>query len=222
MARILTPQIGRRTVVGGLASTAAMLVLPRAPVTAANLPLIPTPAQTTGPFYPVDWLGDADNDLVRVHGEPARAMGQVAHVAGRVLDASGAPVSGASVEIWQCDNNGRYRHPGDRRGSPRDSGFQGRGRAVTGADGGYSFRTIRPVPYPGRTPHIHFAIITSARQLVTQMYVAGEPLNEGDFLLNRIRDPRQRESVLVLLEPADRLEPGALAGTFDIVIASSE
>lgn len=219
MTRVPTPAIGRRTVVGGMASAAAALVLPRHAAAVAGPPLVPTPAQSTGPFYPVEWYGDTDNDLVRVYGEPAQALGHVTHIVGRVLDVSGAPVPGASIEIWQCDNSGRYRHPGDRHPGMRDAGFQGRGRAETGADGRYSFRTIRPVRYPGRTPHIHFAITTPASRLVTQMYVAGEPLNETDFPLNRIRDARQRESVLVRLEPADRLEPGALAGTFDIVTA---
>lgn len=218
MTRLPTPAIGRRVVVSGLASTAAALVLPRSRGLASQGAFVSTPAQTTGPFYPVDWLGDTDNDLVRVFGEPAQALGQITHVAGRVLDMSGAPISGASIEIWQCDSNGRYRHPDDRHAGLRDAGFQGRGRTVTSADGSYSFRTIRPVAYGSRTPHIHFAINTPASRLVTQMYIAGEPLNEKDFLLNRIRDPRQRESVLVRFEPADRLEPRAIAGTFDIVM----
>jgi protocatechuate 3,4-dioxygenase beta subunit len=220
MARIVTPQIGRRSLVGGLAAaTAATLVPARLALARAARP--PTPAQTEGPFYPVDWAGDVDNDLVVVQGEAARALGQVTHVLGRVLDRSGAPISGAAVEIWQCDNNGRYRHPGDRAGArPRDLAFQGRGRSLSAADGSYAFRTIRPVPYPGRTPHIHFAVLAPGRErLITQMYVAGEPLNASDFILSRIRDPRERDSVIVPLERADRLETGALAGTFDIVLA---
>ena len=218
MVRTPTPQIGRRAVVGGLATTAAALTLPRRGFALAATPLVPTPAQSTGPFYPVDWSGDTDNDLVRVYGEPAEALGHVTHIAGRVLDVMGEPISGATIEIWQCDNSGRYRHPDDRNRGTRDAGFQGRGRAVTGADGRYAFRTIRPVHYPGRTPHIDFAISAPGSQLVTQMYVAGEPLNETDFLLNRIRDPQQRANVLVRLEPADRIEQGSLAGTFDIVM----
>ena len=89
-----------------------------------------------------------------------------------------------------------------------------------GSDGSYAFRTIKPVAYPGRTPHIHFAVTAPGRKpLITQMYAAGDPQNERDGILNGIRDARQRASVIVKLEPADRFEPGALAGTFDIVLA---
>ncbi len=217
MMRILTPAIGRRRVVAGLAAAASLAALPRL-VRAGALTL--TPRQTAGPFYPVDWTGDIDNDLVVVQGEAARALGQVTHVMGRVLDAEGNPIRGARIEIWQCDANGVYRHPGDESGTRRhDGGFQGRGRTLSADDGSYSFRTLRPVPYPGRTPHIHFSIAAPGREpLVTQMYVAGEPGNERDFLLNAIRDERQRAAVIVKLEPADRIEPGALAGVFDVVV----
>ncbi len=176
-----------------------------------------TPRQTAGPFDPVDWAGDIDWDLVRVTGAAAQALGQVTHLSGRVVDRAGAPVAGARVEIWQCDANGRYRHPGDSgRGVSRDSGFQGRGRVFTDAEGRYRFRTIRPVPYPGRTPHIHFRVApASGRELITQMYVEGEPGNERDFLFRRLSDP---SALLVRLEPADALESGALAGNFDITL----
>ena len=90
---------------------------------------------------------------------------------------------------------------------------------VADSDGAYRFRTIKPVPYPGRTPHIHYAVIVpGAGRFVTQMYVAGEPLNVRDGLLNSIRDPQTRRSVIVALTAADALEPGAVAGTFDIVL----
>ena len=223
MSRILTPELGRRHVVRGLAALTASAALPVRPGIAAQA-LALTPAQTEGPFYPRDWSGDIDNDLVLVTGEAARALGQVTHVMGRVLDASGAPIEGAAIEIWQCDANGVYRHPADRPWfgrSKRDQGFQGRGRTLTASDGGYAFRTIRPVPYPGRTPHIHFAIQAPGRAaLITQMYVAGEPLNDRDGILAAIRDPAQREAVMVRLEPAERREAGALAGRFDIVLAA--
>ena len=117
--------------------------------------------------------------------------------------------------------NGRYRYVRDGRADqPRDENFQGYGATTTDLSGGYQFFTIKPVPYPGRTPHIHFAVTTpDRRELVTQMYVAGEPLNERDGLYRSIRDARERAAVTVRLEEAGGIEPGALAGTFDIVLA---
>lgn len=179
----------------------------------------PTPRQAAGPFYPLDWSGDIDGDLVRVTGAAAQAQGVVTHLRGRVRDAAGAPVPGALVEIWQCDAHGRYLHPRDRQDG-RDLGFQGRGRVVTTADGGYAFRTIRPVPYTGRTPHIHVAVARPGAPptLVTQFYVAGEAGNERDGLFLGLRDPGQRAALLLRLDPADGLEAGALLAVRDIVI----
>jgi protocatechuate 3,4-dioxygenase beta subunit len=157
MSRILTPQIGRRQVIRGMAAAATMSLMPGVRTALATPDLVATPRQTEGPFYPTDWSGDADNDLVRVTGEAARAQGLITHVLGRVLDTSGAPISGAEIEIWQCDATGVYRHPRDTSWlRTRDAGFQGRGRTRADAGGSYSFRTIKPIAYPGRTPHIHF------------------------------------------------------------------
>jgi protocatechuate 3,4-dioxygenase, beta subunit len=216
MIRNATPWLGRRALL--LSASGALLVASRDAHAQARQA---TPRQTEGPFYPRDWSGDADNDLVAVQGAAARAQGQVVHLEGRVLALDGTPLAGAAVEIWQCDALGVYRHPRDESAARRrDQGFQGRGRAVADATGNYRFRTIRPVPYPGRTPHIHFKVRHQSRgDLITQMYVAGEPQNERDSLLNSISDPRLRDSLLVRFEPADRLEQGALAGRFDIVLA---
>jgi protocatechuate 3,4-dioxygenase beta subunit len=98
--------------------------------------LTPTPRQSRGPFYPDRLPLDRDNDLVRVAGREGLARGEITHLTGRVLDRSGRPLSGALVEIWQCDANGRYIHSGDVGGAPRDLGFQGYGRFETAADGG--------------------------------------------------------------------------------------
>jgi protocatechuate 3,4-dioxygenase beta subunit len=178
-----------------------------------------TPRQTTGPFYPVDLPLDRDNDLARVSGAAAPAQGQITHLFGRVLDELDRPIAGARVEIWQCNAFGRYHHPRDTRDAPLDPGFQGYGEAVSAADGGYRFRTIKPVPYPGRTPHVHFAITApGAERLVTQMYLAGEPLNARDGLYNSIRDPVARAAVTVALAPAPEFEPSAIAGMFNLVL----
>ena len=206
----------RAALAGGIA--VAALGGARLPARAAGL--IPTPAQSEGPFYPVELPADTDWDLLRLAGSRHEALGTVTYVEGRILDRDGRPVSGARVEIWQCDAKGRYRHPGDREG-PMDEGFQGFGRVVAGADGSYRFRTIRPVPYPGRTPHIHFAVLPpGAPRLVTQMYVEGEPANARDFLLNSVRDSEARAKLIVPLQLAAS-EPGALAGRFDIVLAKA-
>ena len=216
MAGLTGGRLPRRGVLGVSAAFASGLLVPSLGNAAT---LLATPAQTEGPFYPPRLPDDRDADLVRVTGADAQALGTVTHVAGRVLDRDGRPLPAILVEIWQCDANGRYRHPREDGSQPLDPGFQGYGRLLTDTDGFYRFRTIRPVSYPGRTPHIHFKLTaTTGELLTTQMYVAGEPGNERDFLLNAIRDPELRRRVLVDLRPAEAIEPGALAGTFDIVV----
>src|SRR4029078_10124080 len=126
-----------------------------APLAAAA---VATPPQTEGPFYPTSFPADIDNDLVQVRGQAAQAMGTVLHLQGRVLDLNGRPVEGALVEIWQCDAQGFYDHPHQPVRDRRDKAFQGYGRMIVTADGAYGFRTLKPVAYPGRTPHIHFKV----------------------------------------------------------------
>ena len=209
---------GRRRILVGMAALGIGGALRPSSLAAA---LLPTPAQTTGPFYPLTLPLDSDNDLVRVAGHTKSAGGIVTHVGGRVLDLNGQPIRGARVEIWQCDANGRYHHPGDGNPAPEDDDFQGYGRTATAADGGYRFRTIRPVPYPGRTAHIHFKISGQDLDgLVTQMYVAGEPRNATDGVLNNI-DVTARERVIVSLVPAPEIEDKALKASFDIVLGDT-
>jgi len=213
------PRLDRRRLIAtGFALGGVLMARPIPAVLAAGR--IPTPPQSLGPFYPRDLPLDHDNDLVRVAGAAEPAKGQITHVFGRIIDEEGRAIPGARVEIWQCNAFGRYHHPRDTRDVPLDPGFQGYGEMVSAADGGYRFRTIRPVPYPGRTPHIHFAITAPGeRRLVTQMYVADEPLNQRDALLNSVRDPAARAALIVPLSPAPQVEKGALGGTFDIVLA---
>ena len=214
--------ISRRGVLASGLSAVALSSVALSPVAAA---LMPTPRQSLGPFYPSLKPLDSDTDLVAVAGHGKQAVGQVAHVMGRVLDAAGRPAHGARVEIWQCDAFGRYHHPRDagREGTGGgDPNFQGYGRTVLAEDGAYRFRTIRPVPYPGRAPHIHFAVSGRGFEpLVTQMYVAGEPRNAGDWILNGVRDERARASLIVNFRPASDIEPGALMGVFDIVLGGT-
>jgi protocatechuate 3,4-dioxygenase beta subunit len=179
--------------------------------------LIGTPAQTEGPFYPDKLPLDQDNDLVIIAGNKTTALGEITHLTGRILDLHGTPLSGVVIEIWQVDYNGRYIHSADAS-AKNDTNFQGYGRFETGRTGEYRFRTIKPVPYPMRTPHIHVRLHKGGRELLTtQLYVQGHPLNERDGILRSISNPQQRASVLVPFLPKGERR-GELAARFDIVL----
>jgi protocatechuate 3,4-dioxygenase, beta subunit len=176
-----------------------------------------TPRQTQGPFYPDHLPLDTDNDLIIVNDALTPAVGEITHLSGRLLDARGEPIQDAVVEIWQVDHNGVYLHSGSSNHGSRDTNFQGFGRFLTGSTGEYYFRTIKPVPYPGRTPHIHFAIkATGMEKFTTQCYVKGEPGNARDGVLNGIRDPKARTSVIIDFAPVKASRIGELAARFDI------
>lgn len=183
----------------------------------ASAALIATPHQTEGPFYPATLPLDRDNDLVRVRDARSLALGEITHLSGRVLDARGVPLAGATVEIWQCDANGYYHHVSDRDARARDANFQGYGRTRTAADGGYHFRTIKPLPYPGRTPHIHVKVLAGDRELATQLYIRDDPRNARDFLFNSL-DAKERERVQARFVPIEAPD-AALAARFDLVLA---
>jgi protocatechuate 3,4-dioxygenase, beta subunit len=173
----------------------------------------PTPAQTEGPFYPVSLPRDSDFDLLR-NGALNYTKGQPAWLDGDVTDLQGKPVAGAQVEIWQCDESGHYHHPGD--GGRADPAFQGFGRVTVGADGRYRFRTIRPARYSGRTPHIHVKVKLGTRELLTtQLYVAGEPHNERDFLWRRL-GPEAQAAVTVPFQPG----ADGLRANFPIIVSA--
>jgi protocatechuate 3,4-dioxygenase beta subunit len=179
--------------------------------------LMVTPAQTEGPFYPDRLPLDQDNDLIIVAGRNVLAAGEITHLTGRILDLHGNPLRGVVIEIWQADHNGHYIHSADAS-VRNDANFQGFGRFETGQTGEYRFRTIKPVPYSGRTPHIHVKLRRGGRELLTtQLYMQGHPLNERDGVLRSIRDPRQRASVIVPFLPSKEHQ-GELATRFDIVL----
>jgi len=181
--------------------------------------LVRTPRQTEGPFYPDHLPLDTDNDLIIVNDSITPAIGVVTHLSGRVLDARGNPVRNALVEIWQVDSNGVYLHSGSNNHGQRDKNFQGFGRFLTASSGEYYFRTIKPVAYPGRTPHIHFALKAKGMEkFTTQCYSKGEPRNKRDFVLNGIRDPKARAAVIIDFTPVKSSSIGEFAAKFDIVL----
>lgn len=200
--------LSRRVVIGAAVALAAPAVWRGA---AAQGNATPTPSQTEGPFYPVALPADTDGDLLVLAGRPY-GRGRAAWLEGTVSDTDGRALRGATVEIWQCDPDGHYHHPGD--GGRADPGFQGFGRVSVGADGSYRFRTLRPAPYSGRTPHIHLKVKLGMRELLTtQVYVQGDPGNERDFLWQRLRAD-ERAALTVPFVPAG----DALRARFAIVV----
>jgi protocatechuate 3,4-dioxygenase beta subunit len=213
--RTIVPYCTRRHFLKGVALGAAAFLTPG--VFADEL--VRTPPQTEGPFYPNKLPLDTDNDLLIINDAITPAVGEITHLSGRILDARGEPIRNALVEIWQVDGKGAYLHTGSVNRDKRDSNFQGFGRFLTASTGEYYFRTIKPVPYPGRTPHIHFKIKRGGKELLTtQCYIKGEPGNERDGILRGIRDAKARDSIIVDFAPIKGSRIGELAAKFDIVL----
>jgi protocatechuate 3,4-dioxygenase beta subunit len=207
----------RRRILAGLAATGGAFLIGR-PAAAADI-LVPTPAATEGPFYPDRLPLDDDADLLHVDGNSARAAGTPFDLAGTVRRQDGSVVEGARLEIWQCDANGVYLHSGDSGRRPFDTAFQGFGRTSSGADGAWRFRTIVPVPYTGRTPHIHFKVIApNGRAFVTQMYIEGHPQNDRDFLFRWLRSDAARRAASVRLSAGIVDGTDGVRGAFEIVL----
>ncbi len=205
----------RRLFLGGLAWGTALFTTPG--LFAEEL--MRTAQQTEGPFYPDRLPLDTDNDLLIITDSVTPALGEVTHLSGRILDTQGEPMKNVLVEIWQCDHNGVYLHSGSANVGRRDANFQGYGRFFTGSNGAYYFRTIKPVPYPGRTPHIHVKVSRGNQELLTtQLYVRGEPQNERDRLFNAVRDPKARETILTDFKPLEGSRVGELKAEFDVVL----
>jgi protocatechuate 3,4-dioxygenase beta subunit len=220
-------RLNRRELLGaGIALPFGALAAPSAVADGCG----PTPRQTSGPFYPLYDQVDKDLDLTRMTGHDEPAAGEVIRVQGRVLDAGCRPVAGALVDLWQADSNGRYSHPADPNPARRDPNFQGWGQVVTDAEGRYAFRTIKPAAYPlefldgrpderagYRTPHIHFRVSKRGyREFSTQMYFAGEALNDRDILLSRV-SATERPKLVIKPAPAANGEPPVFE--FDLTFA---
>lgn len=205
----------RRRFLTKAVSSAAFFAMPGAFAEA----LMKTPAQTEGPFYPDHLPLDTDNDLLIVNNGITPAVGEVTYLSGRILDAKGEPMRGVEVEIWQCDQEGAYLHSKGMSSDKRDKNFQGFGRFLTGSKGEYLFRTIKPVSYPGRTPHIHYKIKSKGKDLlVTQCYIKGDKRNDNDMVLKGIKDDKARASVAVDFAPIPNSKAGELSAVFDIVL----
>ena len=150
-----------------------------------------TPRMTEGPFYPDKLPLDTDNDLIIINDSLTPAIGEITHLTGKILSAASEPIKDAVIEIWQCDANAVYLHTRDSgpKKAQQDKNFQGYGRFTTDSKGQYRFRTIKPVPYPGRpAPHIHYKVKKGGRELITsQIFIAGHALHSPADAIHRIR-----------------------------------
>ncbi len=195
---VLPSNIPRRMFTQGLAFCAGLYLMPGAFADE----LTKTPRLTEGPFYPDKLPLDTDNDLLVLNDATTPAVGEVTYLSGSVLNEAGNPVRNAFVEIWQVDNNGSYIHSGSTNRDKLDKNFQGYGRFMTDAQGNYCFRTIKPVPYPGRTPHIHFGVsLNGKRILTTQLLIKGPPAKRSRWCDSRNQDPKLRELIMADFTP---------------------
>ena len=204
----------------GLIQPSMGLAVSAVPVTAMSSAAEVTPANPEGPFYPKHEQLDKDTDLTLIEGHTERAQGQIIRVAGQVLDEEGKPIEGALVDIWQANAHGRYHHEDDPATAPEDPNFQGWGMVKTDAEGRYAFTTIKPGAYKvneswRRPPHIHYKVSRRGfHEITTQMYFAGEALNETDRLLQSVPEDA-RDLLTVEFHEID----GVPHGHFRIVLA---
>ena len=190
-----------------------LMTLPAMNIFTANA-AVKTPKASEGPFYPLDDMrfDDIDNDLVKVSSAVKEAGGEVLHLKGRVIDKNAKPIQNARVEIWQCDANGHYLHTADNNAT-QDKAFQGFGHTITDNKGEYTFRTIKPVSYPGRTPHIHVKAFVGRQELTTQFYISDHPENNRDFLFRQISEEQQKSVSMEIRSTGSELET-----TLDIIV----
>jgi protocatechuate 3,4-dioxygenase beta subunit len=196
--------VTRRGILKGLIAITGWSAFSRNAVSA-----IITPSATEGPFYPASSMrfDDIDNNLVKVRGIVKKAGGEIIQLKGKVLSKSGEALAGHRIEIWQCDVNGKYLHPGDDRRISYDNGFQGFGHDITNFDGNYSFTTIKPTIYPGRTPHIHVKVLNGKRELLTtQFYIAGDVKNDSDHTYRQMSAEQAKSVSMIFTENNNILE----------------
>ena len=178
-----------------------------------------TPQLTEGPYYPDNLPLDRDNDLIVLGNNVTPAIGEITQVSGRLLTASGSPVRNATIEIWQADSHGIYICSRAPTHANQDKNFQGFGQFETGSTGEYRFRTIKPVPYDDRAPHIHVKVKQGGRELLTtQIFIDGHPMNAKDNVMRDLRNPIDRELVAAAFLPIPKSRTGELAAKFDIVL----
>jgi len=167
-----------------------------------------TPSMTIGPFFHFAMTEGfhGKGDIVGANMVTPDAAGERIRIVGRVIDGKGLPLTGALIELWQADGQGRYASPGDPRRASNSS-FSGFGRCATDRDGNFAFETVKPGPVPGpagkpQAPHI--AVILHGRGLlrnaVTRIYFPEEAANAADPVLALV-PAAARETLIARREP---------------------
>ncbi|MFM9874202.1 MAG: intradiol ring-cleavage dioxygenase [Fimbriimonadaceae bacterium] len=178
-----------------------------------------TPQLTEGPFYPNKMPLDKNNDLILIGSSKIAALGQITHLTGKITDRTGAPIKNATIEIWQVDGNGVYLHTGSDNGDNRDPNFQGFGQFETDSSGTYKFRTVKPVAYPGRAPHIHFKVKLKGQEVLTsQILVAGDPGNARDGVLRSAGNAESQRLLIAAFNPHKDSKAGELEAKFNVIL----
>ena len=173
----------------------------------------PTPSQFEGPYYPTVPIPMRPDLLAQ--DAPANA-GTPMWLTGRVLDVHGQALPGVQVQLWQADQAGLYRHPKAPNTENVHPAFAGFAAQTTDSEGRYRFRTIIPVPYTGRVPHIHAKLIHRGQSaLVTQIYLRGQAKEQG-MLFGLIASLYGSRDSLVI-DPIGRSD-GEHEAVFDFVI----
>lgn len=185
-------------------------------------------ADMTGPAFGHMPLGEHDHDLIVNYARTGKsALGERIMVHGHLLDEAGRPVPHALIEVWQANAGGRYRHANDGYLAPLDPDFGGCGRCVSDDTGYYSFRTIKPGPYPWpnggndwRPAHIHFSIFGRgfAQRLITQMYFEGDPHIRICPIVQTLQDERAVDQLTARLDMAHTVPMDFRAFRFDLIL----
>lgn len=126
-----------------------------------------TQRDAEGPFYPVEDIPVTESLFISPD-----ALGDPLNFSGVISDRDGHRLHNMRIEIWQCDANRSYNHPADN--GKRDAAFRGYAAQYSDTGGRFAFRTIVPVAYAGRPPHIHVKLWRDTQELLTtQVYLEG-------------------------------------------------
>ncbi len=186
-----------------------------------------TKSSLLGPFYRRDSPVFESGQSIAT-----KTSGPEVGIFGRVVNAAGEGIPGASIEIWQPDEEGYYDL---QKHDPKEMDL--RGRFYTDPEGHYHLRTILPlgymIPMDGpvgdmiryqgrhgfRPAHIHFLIgAPGYREVVTALYMAGDDHIDSDTVFG-VTDS-------LVAEPKTN-QPGSLFGElpsirFDFTLAAAK